>query len=40
MSDLNPVLLGPPGAGKGAQAKPLAAGRRLGYIATTCCERR
>jgi adenylate kinase len=34
MSDLNLVLLGPPGAGKGTQAKPLAAERRLVYIAT------
>ncbi|MDQ4041979.1 MAG: adenylate kinase [Actinomycetota bacterium] len=32
--DLNLVLLGPPGAGKGTQAKPLAAELDLVYVAT------
>ena len=34
MTDLDLVLFGPPGAGKGTQAKPLAAERRLAYVAT------
>lgn len=34
MADLNLVLIGPPGSGKGTQAKPLAAERGLNYIAT------
>ena len=32
--DLNLVLVGPPGAGKGTQAKPLAAELDLVYVAT------
>jgi adenylate kinase len=32
--ELNLVLFGPPGAGKGTQAKPLAAERGLHYVAT------
>ena len=34
MVDLDLVLFGPPGAGKGTQAKPLAAERGLVYVAT------
>lgn len=33
-SELNLVLFGPPGAGKGTQAKPMAAERGLLYVAT------
>jgi adenylate kinase len=34
VADLDLVLFGPPGAGKGTQAKPLAAERQLAYVAT------